>query len=72
MTTAKDIAEGFHLLKVGGVWCAVGPEFVDFQQSPAGFGTSRGRAIKELRAALRRRRYPDYRLPHIGDFTVHK
>ena len=71
MTTAKDVAEGFHLLEDGGVWCAVGPEFVDLQQSPAGFGKTKRQAVEELLAVLRRAGYPDHRLPSISDFTVH-
>jgi hypothetical protein len=47
------IAHGFHLLKDGGVWLAVGPEFVDLVRSPAGFGDTREKAVRELRARLR-------------------
>jgi hypothetical protein len=50
---------------------AVGPEFVDLQRSPAGFGNTREEAVKELRARLRRAGYPDHSLPKLGDFKVH-
>jgi hypothetical protein len=49
----------------------VGPEFVDLQQSPVGFGSTREEAVRELRARLRRDGYPDHALPKLGDFTVH-
>jgi hypothetical protein len=65
------IAHGFHLLKDGGVWLAVGPDFVDLQRSPAGFGNTRAEAVSELRAQLRRGGYPDHALPNLGAFTVH-
>jgi hypothetical protein len=65
------IAHGFHLLKDGGVWCAVGPDFLDLVQSPAGFGNTREEAVRELRAHLRRAGYPERSLPKLGDFKVH-
>ena len=65
------IAHGFHLLKDGNVWLAVGPEFVDLVQSPAGFGTTRKEAVGELRAQLRMAGYTDHSLPGLGEFTVH-
>jgi hypothetical protein len=65
------IAHGYHLLKDGGTWCAVGPEFVDLVRSPVGFGSTQAQAVKELRARLRRDGYPDRSLPELGDFTVH-
>ena len=65
------IAHGFHLLKDGDVWLAVGPEFVDLAKSPAGFGNTREDAVRELRTQLRRAGYPDHALPKLGQFTVH-
>jgi hypothetical protein len=65
------IAHGFHLLRDGDAWCAVGPEFVDLQRSPAGFGDTPEEAVKALRAELRRDGYPDNALPKLRDFTVH-
>jgi hypothetical protein len=65
------IAHGFHLLKDGDAWFAVGPEFLDLQRSPAGFGNTREAAVRELRARLRMAGYPDYSLPWIGEFKVH-
>jgi len=65
------IAHGFHLLKDGGTWLAVGPEFVDLVRSPAGFGNTRQEAVRELRAQLRIAGYPDHSLPRLGHFTVH-
>jgi hypothetical protein len=65
------IAHGFHLLKDGGVWLAVGPEFVDLARSPAGFGNTPKAAVRELRAQLRGAGYPDHALPKLGTFTVY-
>ena len=65
------IAHGFHLLKDWGVWLAVGPEFVDLQRSPAGFGNTQREAVKELRAELRRQGWPDSALPALSSFTAH-
>ena len=72
MTSAHvNLAHGFHLLKDGGVWLAVGPEFVNLVRSPAGFGATRKEAVRELRAQLRMAGYLDHSLPRLGDFTVH-
>jgi hypothetical protein len=65
------IAHGFHLLMDGDVWLAVGPEFVDLQRSPAGFGNTREEAVRELRTQLRMAGYSDHSLPSLGEFTVH-
>jgi hypothetical protein len=71
-TDIGAIAHGFHLLKDGGVWLAVGPEFVDLQQSPAGFGNTPAQAVRELRTQLRIAGYPDYALPRLDAFTAHE
>jgi hypothetical protein len=47
-----DIAQGFHLLRDGNMWMAVGPEFLDLQRSLAGLGNTKEEAVKELRAQL--------------------
>jgi hypothetical protein len=65
------ISHGFHLLKDGGTWLAVGPEFVDLQRSPAGFGNTRQEAVRELRGQLRMAGYPDHSLPKLGEFKAH-
>src|SRR5262245_22063609 len=66
-----DISEGFHLLKDGEAWAAVGPDLVDLVRSPAGFGSFKEDPVKKLRAELRRAGYPDRALPKLGDFKVH-
>jgi hypothetical protein len=71
MRKIGTIARGFHLLKDGNVWMAVGPEFVDLQRSPTGFGKTQQQAVREIRAQLRRAGYPDHALPRLGDFKVH-
>jgi hypothetical protein len=49
-----DIANGFHLLRDGNSWCAVGPEFLDLQRSPAGFGDTPEQAVKAPGVELRK------------------
>jgi hypothetical protein len=66
----QDIAHGFHLFMDGDAWCAVGPDFVDLQQSPSGFGATPEEAVKALRAELRKQGWPDRSLPRLGDFKV--
>jgi hypothetical protein len=65
-----DIGQGFHLFRDGNAWCAVGPEFLDLQRSPAGFGDTQAEAVWQLRAELRKAGYPDSSLPTLGEFTV--
>jgi hypothetical protein len=67
-----DIGAGFHLLRDGDAWCAVGPEFLDLQMSPAGFGDTKEEAVKTLRAELRKVGYPDHSLPRLGEFMIHR
>ena len=65
------LAHGFHLLRDGDAWCAVGPDFLNLQRSPAGFGATRQEAIRALRADLRVAGYSHYSLPSLGEFTIH-
>jgi hypothetical protein len=60
---AMDISHGFHLLRDGDAWTAVGPDFVDLVRSPAGFGATKEAAVKKLQAELRRAGYPDHASP---------
>jgi len=64
-----DISRDFHLLKDGDSWVAVGPDFVDLQRSPAGFGETPEEAIEALHAALRLRGVE--KLPAPSRFKVH-
>jgi len=64
-----DISRGFHLLKDGDSWVAVGPDFVDLQRSPTGFGETPEEAIEALHAALRLRGVE--KLPAPSRFKVH-
>ena len=66
-----DISTGFHLLGDGDAWVAVGPEFVDLQRSPAGFGATPEEAIQALGAELRRQGWPDHSVPRLQGFKVH-
>jgi hypothetical protein len=67
-----DISDGFHLLKDGNAWCAVGPDFIDLQQSPAGFGATQAAAVGALRIKLRRRGWLYRLLPALEEFEVHE
>jgi hypothetical protein len=69
--TKQDIGPGFHLLRDGHAWCAVGPEYVDLQRSPAGFGDTKAEAVRALRAELRKAGWLDNALPTLSGFTVH-
>ena len=64
-----DISRGFHLLKDGDSWVAVGPDFRDLQRSPAGFGETPEEAIEALHDALRLRGME--MLPAPSRFKVH-
>ena len=39
---------GYRIFKDGDQWCAVGHDFIDLQQSPAGFADTPGEAIEQL------------------------
>jgi hypothetical protein len=41
-----DISRGYHLLKDGDSWVAVGPDFVDLVLSPAGFGANQEEGVR--------------------------
>jgi hypothetical protein len=67
---AMDVSRGFHLFRDGDAWCAVGPDFVDLQRSPAGFGATQQEAVRALWVELRKAGWPDW-LPALSDFAVH-
>ena len=60
---------GFHIFKDGNSWCAVGPNFVDLQESVAGFGGTPIAAYTQwlVRWACRRGALS----PRYKDFTIH-
>jgi hypothetical protein len=66
-----NISYGFHLFRNGDTWCAVGPDFVDIQRSPAGFRETQEGAVNALHAELRKRGWHDSALPVLGCFKVH-
>jgi hypothetical protein len=70
-TKIGAIAHGFHLFKDGDAWAAVGPHFVDLQQSPAGFGETKDQAVKALHAELRKAGWPESAMPALIRFKVH-
>lgn len=45
---APSKPEGYRIYKDGNEWCAVGPGFIDLQQSPAGFADTPGGALARL------------------------
>jgi hypothetical protein len=64
-------ADGFHLLRDGDMWAAVGPHFVDLQQSPVGFGETKAEAVKALHVELRKAGWPESAMPALIRFKVH-
>ena len=69
----RDIGggDGFHLFRDGDMWAAVGPHFVDLQQSPAGFGMTKAEAVQALHAELRKVGWPESAMPALIRFKVH-
>jgi hypothetical protein len=65
-----DIAHGFHLLKDGGVWLAVGPDFLDLQRSPTGSAAYRrelsGSDAASCAGDRQARRHPERRHLYPG------
>lgn len=49
---------GVLLHRDGNAWCAVRPDFIDLQQSPAGFGYTQEKAIAELERYVREKHAP--------------
>lgn len=47
-TQAATGGEAYRVFKDGDQWCAVGPGFIDLQQSPAGFADTPGLALESL------------------------
>jgi hypothetical protein len=63
---------GFHIFRDGNSWCAVGPNFLNLQESVAGFGSTSMAAYAQWlvqRTCQRDRRgaLP----PRYKDFTIH-
>jgi len=65
-----DITDGYHPLKDGDAWRAVGPDFVDVQRSPTDFGATEEEAARALHAELRRAGYPDSAIPRFRDIPA--
>lgn len=65
-----DVSTGYHLFKDGNAWCAVGPNFVNLQESDAGFGDTPERAFNAWRYANRNNISPDL-MPVFADFKLH-
>jgi hypothetical protein len=68
----RDIHHGFHVLRQGGKWMAIGPDFVDLERSTVGFGDTPEEAMTQWR--LRRARTVSacgQRMPTKRDFIVH-
>jgi hypothetical protein len=42
------MADGYRIFLDGDMWCAVGPGFVNLQESPAGFGSTPILALRRL------------------------
>jgi hypothetical protein len=65
-------ADCFHLFRDGSAWAAVGPDFVDLVQSPAGFGPTPEEAVRALRPELRKQGWPDHSIPRLAAFKVYR
>jgi hypothetical protein len=44
----QEAAPSYRIFKDGDKWCAVGPDFIDLQKSPAGFADTPGLALEQL------------------------
>jgi hypothetical protein len=66
-----DISHGFHLLRDGNAWVAVGPALSTWRSRRPGFGDTKGGAIKALQVEMRKAGYPDHAIPTMETFTVH-
>jgi len=44
MKSKETYEEGMVITKDGNQWCAVGPDFINLQESPAGFGDTQKEA----------------------------
>ncbi len=61
----------FRVFRDGDAWCAVGPEFEDIMQSPAGFGATPDEAVAEYgKATAAEPRFRHRGPPGIEAFTV--
>jgi hypothetical protein len=71
MPLPHEISSGFHLYKDGDAWCAVGPTFVDLQQSVAGFGDTMIDAVNDLWRQLKTEpSWRDQEPPNFHQFKV--
>jgi hypothetical protein len=64
-----EIASGWHLIRDGAAWCAIGPVFADLAISPVGWGDTQQQAYDYLEADLS---WIDSetRVPPISEFKV--
>lgn len=46
-----DVEQKPHVFRDGSAWCATNPDFINLQESPAGFGDTPDNAIADLIAA---------------------
>jgi len=62
-----DLASGWHVVRDGNAWCALGPEFDDPAVSTVGWGST-PEAARDMLAA----RYDgEIRVPALREFQVH-
>jgi hypothetical protein len=67
LPVSADIASGWHLVRDGNAWCALGPEFYDLAVSAVGWGSS----PEAARNALEARCDGEIHVPAIREFQVH-
>jgi len=64
---STDMASGWHLVRDGNAWCALGPEFNDLAVSTVGWGGT----PEAARNALEARCDDEIRVPALREFQVH-
>jgi hypothetical protein len=68
----EELRNGFHLLRQGNIWIAIGPEFVDMKKSIVGFGGSPAHAVDDWKSRWSARPYCDGRHLKVSDFRVYE
>jgi hypothetical protein len=67
LPASADIVSGWHLVRDGNAWCALGPEFYDLTVSAVGWGST----PEGARNALEARCDGEIQVPALREFQVH-
>lgn len=65
-----DISSGWHIFADGNMWCAVGPNFENLQESLSGFGYTQREAHAQLLLAMKKEG-AEVQAPSFEHFTIH-